>query len=72
MNFSSSFRDGLIADFLARHDWGDADRHPLGQDASTRRYIRLVKPDGSTAMLMDAPRVEADPCPPDADPRPAT
>ena len=67
MNFNSSFRDGLIAGFLARHGWGDAQLQPLGQDASTRRYIRLVKPGGMTAMLMDAPRVEADPCPPDAD-----
>ncbi|MDX1291748.1 MAG: phosphotransferase [Hyphomonas sp.] len=67
MTLSSSSRDTLIAGFLARHGWGDAALRPLGQDASTRRYIRLVKPDGSSAMLMDAPRIEADPCPPDAD-----
>lgn len=60
-------RDQLIASFLAAHGWSDAARHPLGQDASTRRYIRLIRPDGARALLMDAPRVEADPCPPNAD-----
>ena len=67
MNFNSNSRDALIADFLARHGWGGADLKPLGQDASTRRYVRMVRADGSAAMLMDAPRIEADPCPPDAD-----
>jgi N-acetylmuramate 1-kinase len=67
MNFSSSSRDTQIASFLTRHGWGDAALNPLGEDASTRRYIRLVNPDGATALLMDAPRIEADPCPPDAD-----
>ena len=67
MSFDSSMRDKLIAAFLSQHGWGDAVLLPLGQDASTRRYIRLAMPDGTTAMLMDAPRIEADPCPPDAD-----
>lgn len=47
--------------------WDQAARHPLSQDASTRRYIRLVREDGATALLMDAPRIESDPCPPGAD-----
>ena len=67
MNSDSDFRKQVISSFLSDHGWDDAELRPLGQDASTRRYIRLVKPDGQTAMLMDAPRVEADPCPPDAD-----
>ena len=53
--------------FLARAGWDYAARFPLGQDASTRRYIRLVRPDKTRALLMDAPNVEDSPCPPDAD-----
>ncbi len=60
-------RQAELEAFLAQAGWGDAAQHPLGQDASTRRYVRLVAPDGRRAMLMDAPRVEDDPCPPDAD-----
>lgn len=62
-------RASEIDQFLARAggNWDRAARHPLSQDASTRRYIRLVREDGSTALLMDAPRVEDDPCPPEAD-----
>ena len=67
MDFDSSQRTVLIDDFLARAGWSEATRIPLGQDASTRRYIRLVRPDAARALLMDAPRIEADPCPPDAD-----
>jgi len=61
-------RDAEIRAFLARHGWGDAERHALAQDASTRRYERLAR-GGDTGMLMDAPgRGEDPPCPPDADP----
>jgi len=67
MDFDSRHRNALIDGFLARAGWGEATRIPLGQDASTRRYIRLVRPDAARALLMDAPRIEADPCPPDAD-----
>ncbi|KCZ93288.1 aminoglycoside phosphotransferase family protein [Hyphomonas johnsonii] len=67
MNFDSSQRTVEIDAFLARAGWGDAARYPMGEDASTRRYIRLVRPDAAQALLMDAPRIEADPCPPDAD-----
>jgi len=47
--------------------WDRAQRFPLSQDASTRRYIRLIREDGARALVMDAPRVEDDPCPPEAD-----
>lgn len=67
MSSDSEARERLIESFLAAHGWGEADMRPLGQDASTRRYIRLVRPGGETAMLMDAPPIEDDPCPPDAD-----
>ena len=67
MGFDTAGRTAEIDTFLAHAGWDDAARLPLGQDASTRRYIRLVKPDGRRAMLMDAPRIESEPCPPDAD-----
>lgn len=67
MGFDTAARAAEIDTFLTRAGWEDAARLPLGQDASTRRYIRLVKPDGSRAMLMDAPPVEDAPCPPEAD-----
>ena len=52
--------------FLREAGWVDAELSWLGQDASTRRYARLTK-GGQTALLMDAPRIEAAPCPPEAD-----
>jgi hypothetical protein len=69
MNTLADARTGAIDTFLsvAGDGWDRARRQPLGQDASTRRYIRLFREDGATALLMDAPRVESDPCPPDAD-----
>ncbi|WP_375209888.1 aminoglycoside phosphotransferase family protein [Hyphomonas jannaschiana] len=67
MGFDETGRAAEIDAFLVRAGWEDAARFPLGQDASTRRYIRLIKPDGSRALLMDAPNVEDSPCPPDAD-----
>lgn len=69
MSFVSDTRASEIDAFLiaAGDGWDRARRRPLGQDASTRRYIRLVREDGTTALLMDAPRIESDPCPPDAD-----
>ncbi|MBI1401041.1 phosphotransferase [Hyphomonas sp.] len=68
MSSLSDPRTEVIDAFLASagDGWGQARRQPLGQDASTRRYIRLFRADGQTALLMDAPRVESDPCPPDA------
>ena len=69
MNALSDPRTEAIDAFLAAagDGWDQARRQPLGQDASTRRYIRIFRADGSTALLMDAPHVESDPCPPDAD-----
>lgn len=47
-------REALIAAFLARAGWGDAQRRALAGDASFRRYWRLM--DGSRrAVLMDMP-----------------
>lgn len=67
MSFDPDARLAEIDAFLAAAGWGDADIRPLGQDASTRRYFRLQRPDGMSAILMDAPGVEDPPCPPDAD-----
>ena len=70
MDSATDSRTLEIDRFLASagDGWDRAIRRPLSQDASTRRYIRLHREDGATALLMDAPRVEDDPCPPDADP----
>jgi N-acetylmuramate 1-kinase len=48
-------RDALIAAFADRAGWGAADRRPLAGDASNRRYLRLHRASGETAVLMDAP-----------------
>ncbi len=65
---SDSSRSQEITAFLASAGWGDAAIHWFDQDASTRRYARLLQPDGQSAILMDAPRVEDDPCTPDMSP----
>jgi aminoglycoside/choline kinase family phosphotransferase len=49
--------------FLANAGWADAGIEPLAGDASFRRYFRLRRASGKTAMLMDAP-------PPNEDPQP--
>ncbi|MEO0612342.1 MAG: phosphotransferase [Pseudomonadota bacterium] len=58
--------------FVAATPWAEAARTALKQDASTRRYWRLTRHDGtdaSTAILMDAPPgSEPEGCPPDATP----
>ncbi len=52
-------RSKLIEIFLQAQGWGDAERSPLADDASFRRYDRLV--DGSRrAVLMDTPPPEED------------
>ncbi|MBT3767339.1 MAG: phosphotransferase [Rhodospirillaceae bacterium] len=52
-------RSEIIETFLHAHGWGDGDRGPLADDASFRRYDRLI--DGSRrAVLMDAPPPEED------------
>ncbi|SFL04328.1 aminoglycoside phosphotransferase family protein [Shimia haliotis] len=48
-------RDALLAAFLAKSDWSDAERSLVAGDASNRRYDRLQQRDGSSAILMDAP-----------------
>jgi aminoglycoside/choline kinase family phosphotransferase len=48
-------RQAAIVDFLNATDWRDALRVTVAGDASNRRYDRLTKSDGSTAILMDAP-----------------
>ena len=35
--------------------WAEANLHMIAGDASNRRYARLTKTDGTTAILMDAP-----------------
>jgi aminoglycoside/choline kinase family phosphotransferase len=44
-----------VAALLARAGWGAATRAPLAGDASARSYLRLARPDGATAVLMQAP-----------------
>ena len=58
-------RQADIEAFLARSGWGEARLDWLNADASTRRYGRLTRADGASALLMDAPLVEDDPCTPD-------
>ena len=65
---SDSSRAQDIAAFLADAGWGDAAIQWFDRDASTRRYGRLLRPDGQSTILMDAPRVEDDPCTPDMSP----
>ncbi len=49
-------RLGAIDRFIADAGWADAQAAHLQGDASTRRYARLTRDDGATALLMDAPR----------------
>ncbi|MEO1322227.1 MAG: phosphotransferase [Pseudomonadota bacterium] len=58
-------RQDEISTFLDRAGWGHVDLVWFDQDASTRRYARLTRPNGATAILMDAPPVEDDPCTPE-------
>ncbi|HWT12381.1 MAG TPA: phosphotransferase [Allosphingosinicella sp.] len=41
--------------FLAAHGWQGAEIRPLAGDASFRRYFRVHRASGETAVLMDAP-----------------
>ena len=65
---SDANRQHDINVFLAEAGWGEAALKWFEQDASTRRYARLTQLSGETALLMDAPRVEDDPCTPDMPP----
>ncbi|HOB13603.1 MAG TPA: phosphotransferase [Novosphingobium sp.] len=53
---------GLDA-FLDAAGWGGAAIEPLAGDASFRRYFRIRRDGGKTAMLMDAPPPHEDPQP---------
>lgn len=54
------FRGDGSPDFLARAGWGGATRRPLAGDASARRYERLTRDDGATALLVATPAPESD------------
>ncbi len=64
-----SDRAAIKTAFLQGHGLGDAARHALAGDASTRSYERLTLSDGGSLIFMDQPpAAEAAPCPPDATP----
>jgi aminoglycoside/choline kinase family phosphotransferase len=52
-----------LAEFVAHAGWEGAAVEPLPGDASFRRYFRLVRHAGETAMLMHAPPPHEDPAP---------
>lgn len=52
-----------LAEFTARAGWAEARVEPLPGDASFRRYFRLRKGAGESAMLMHAPPPQEDPAP---------
>ena len=54
--------DGIDS-FLVRAGWADSEVLPLPGDASFRRYFRLRRPDGPSAMLMHASPPLEDPAP---------
>lgn len=59
----STERAEQLTDFLSRAGWGEAARHSLAGDASSRRYERLTG-DAGSAVLMDAPpSAETPSCP---------
>ena len=47
-------RMAQIRAFLDQTDWRDATSAPLAGDASNRKYLRLTRPSGESAVLMDA------------------
>lgn len=58
----SELPEGLAA-FVESAGWGEAEVAPLPGDASFRRYFRLVRAGGDSAMLMHAPPPHEDPAP---------
>ncbi|HDZ80137.1 MAG TPA: aminoglycoside phosphotransferase [Roseobacter sp.] len=48
-------RETCAQAFIQQAGWGRATRQLLAGDASNRRYDRLTRPDGTSAVLMDAP-----------------
>ncbi len=55
MSKADATRSEAMRSFLSDAGWQDAKQEPLPGDASSRRYIRMVK-DGHSAMLMDQPQ----------------
>ncbi len=57
MNASAHGHDraATIDAFLARCGWAGAARQPIGLAWSHRKYARLTRSDGASAVLMDAP-----------------
>jgi hypothetical protein len=47
-------RDDHRARFVAAHGWGDATLTPMREDMGARRYFRLTRPNGQTAVLMES------------------
>lgn len=58
----SELPEGLV-EFTSRAGWAGAAVEPLPGDASFRRYFRLVRTGGESAMLMHAPPPHEDPAP---------
>ena len=52
-----------LTEFVSQSGWGDAAIEPIPGDASFRRYFRLRREGGETAMLMHAPPPQEDPVP---------
>lgn len=52
-----------LAEFIAHAGWKGAEVAPLPGDASFRRYFRLTRGAGESAMLMHAPPPHEDPAP---------
>jgi aminoglycoside/choline kinase family phosphotransferase len=50
-----------LHEFIESAGWGEAAIEPIPGDASFRRYFRLRRDSGKTAMLMHAPPPEEDP-----------
>ena len=69
MTGSPTERDLARADFITRCGWDAARVETFPGDASTRRYFRLHRGDGATALVMDAPGgAETPACPAGATP----
>jgi aminoglycoside/choline kinase family phosphotransferase len=58
----SELPEGLAA-FVENAGWGGSEVAPLPGDASFRRYFRLARAGGESAMLMHAPPPHEDPAP---------
>ena len=50
-------RIAAVAEFLARNDMANAERHFFQGDASARRYEKLIGPKGKCCLLIDMPDV---------------